>query len=216
MGVSSLTWTPDVMALLRAAGFTVARGGLVRTAREAVTLGNDLGYPVVAKIADEGVVHKSDAGGVLLDLRSPSELSEAADRLLSSGATRILVQEQIVDGVEMFLGLQSSPELGTFILAGLGGIWTELVDDVQVRPVGLRAGEAHQMLGQLKGYRQLQGARGRPPVRLDVVVEAIMRLDAIGLAAGKRIESLDINPLIIREAEAIVADALLIPAEPGR
>lgn len=213
IGVSNLTWTPDVMKLLRAAGFAVARGGLARTAREAATIGNDLGYPVVAKIADEGIAHKSDAGGVLLDLRSPGELSLAADRLLGSGATRILVQEQILGGVEMFLGLQTSPELGTFILAGLGGIWAELVDDVQIRPIGLRAGEAHQMLSQLKGYRQLRGARGHPPVRLDVVAEAIMRLDAVGLAVGERIESLDINPLIIREGEATVADALLIPAK---
>ncbi len=216
LSVSSLTWTPNVMALLHAAGFTVARGGLARTAREAVALGNDLGYPVVAKIADEGVAHKSEAGGVLLNLQSPGELSEAADRLLDSGATRVLVQEHIVGGVEMFLGLQSSLELGTFILAGLGGIWAELVDDVQIRAVGLREGEAEEMLGQLRGYRQLQGARGRQPVRLDVVVEMIMRLDAIGLAAGGRIESLDINPLIVREGEAIVADALLIPAAGNR
>jgi acyl-CoA synthetase (NDP forming) len=116
----------------------------------------------------------------------------------------------------MFLGLQSSPELGTFILAGLGGIWAELVDDVQIRPAGLQDGEAHEMLSQLKGYRQLLGARGRRPVRLDVVAEAIMRLDAIGLVMGERIESLDINPLIVREAEAIVVDALLIPAKQDR
>jgi acetate---CoA ligase (ADP-forming) len=211
MGVSSLTWTPDVMALLRAAGFAVARSGLARTPREAVTLGNDLGYPVVAKIADERVAHKSEVGGVLLNLQSPGELSKAAGRLLDSGATRVLVQEQIVGDVELFLGLESSPELGTFILAGLGGIWAELVDDVQIRPAGLRKGEAEEMLRQLRGYRRLKGARGRPPIRLDVVAETIMRLDAIGLAAGERIESLDINPLIIREGEAIVADALLIP-----
>jgi hypothetical protein len=116
----------------------------------------------------------------------------------------------------MFLGLQSSPELGTFILAGLGGVWAELVDDVQIRPVGLCEGEAEEMLGQLRGYRQLQGARGRRPVRLDVVAETIMRLDAVGLAAGERIESLDINPLIIRDGEAIVTDALLIPAKQAR
>jgi acetate---CoA ligase (ADP-forming) len=214
--VPSLTWTPEVMALLPAAGFTVARGGLAQTAREAVALGNDLGYPVVAKIADKEIAHKSEVGGVLLDLRTPSELAAAADRLLRSGATLMLVQEQITGGVEVFLGLQSSPELGTFILAGLGGIWAELVDDIQIRPVGLDDGEAHQMLSQLKGYRQLQGARGRRPVRLDVVADAMMRLDAIGVAMGERIESLDINPLIIREAEAIVVDALLIPARQHR
>jgi acyl-CoA synthetase (NDP forming) len=216
MGMPGLTWTPDVLALLRAAGFAVARGGFARTEREAMALGDELGYPLVAKIADEGVAHKSDAGGVLVDLRSPGELSEAAHRLLGSGPARILVQEQIVGGTEIFLGLQSSPGLGTFVIAGLGGIWAELVDDVQIRPVGLRDGEAEEMLSELRGYQQLQGARGRPPVRLDVVAEAIMRLDAIGLAAGDRIASLDINPLIVRQGEAIIADALLIPAKQER
>lgn len=207
---SSLTRAPDVIELLRAAGFTLARGDLASTVRDAVNVGNELGYPVVVKIADEGIAHKSDIGGVLINLRSPGELSEAADCLLSSGATRVLVQEQIVDGIDMFLGLQSTPDLGTFILAGLGGIWAELVDDVQIRPIGLREGEAHQMVRELKGYRQLMGARGRRPVRIEVVADAIMRLDAVGLAVGERIESLDINPLIIRGDNAIVVDALLI------
>lgn len=207
-------WTPDVLDLLRDAGFTLVRAAFATSTADAVRAGDELGYPVVVKIADEGVEHKSELGGVLLGLRSSAEVAAAADRLLRR-ANRIVVQEQICDGTELFLGLQSASGLGTFIVAGLGGIWAELVDDVQVRPVGLRDGEAGQMVRQLRGYARLTGARGRPPVRLDVVIDAISRLDAVGLAVGERIRSLDINPLIIRGDEAIVVDALLIAADPA-
>lgn len=211
-----LRWTPKVTELLGSAGFTVARSGVAATVQEAVNIAAGLGYPVVAKIADGGIAHKSDAGGVLLNLRSAGDVAAAAERLRAAGAARILVQEQILDGTEMFLGLHASPGLGVFIVAGLGGIWAELVDDVQIRPVGLGKGEAYDMLQQLKGYPSLLGARGRPPVQLDAVAEAIMRLDALGVAFGEQIESLDINPLIIRGADAIIADALLIPAQRDR
>lgn len=207
---SQLRWTADVTELLCAAGFTMARSDFAATAEEAVNIAARLGYPVVAKIADKNLAHKSDVGGVLLNLQYPGEVAAAAEYLRSAGAAQIVVQEQILDGTEMFLGLQSSPGLGTFILVGLGGIWAELVDDVQIRPVGLGKGEAHEMLRQLKGYPLLLGARGRPAVRLDVVTEAIMHLDTIGVAVGRQIESLDINPLIVRGADAIVVDALLI------
>jgi acyl-CoA synthetase (NDP forming) len=201
---------PGAFSLLAASGFSLARGGIARTIQDAVNIGNELGFPVVAKIANERVTHKSDIGGVSLDLRTAAELSDAVERLLRSGAAQVLVQEQIAGDVEMFLGLQSVPSLGTFVLIGLGGIWTELIDDVQIRPVGLRIGEAEQMLQQLKGYRRLLGARDSTPVNLDVIVDAVRRLDALGQAAGDQIQSLDVNPLIVDGDRAIVVDALLV------
>jgi acyl-CoA synthetase (NDP forming) len=209
---TSLAWSPDVLELLRSAGFTMARGSFADTIEGAVAVAAELGYPLVAKIANEGIAHKSDLGGVLLNLRSADEVAAAADRLFRLGATRIEVQEQILGGTELFLGLQSEPHLGTFILAGLGGIWTELVDDIQIRPAGLREGEAWGMVRELRSYEQLMGARGGAVVSRDAITSAIMRLDLVGRTAGKRIQSLDINPLIIRGEDAIVVDALLVEA----
>jgi hypothetical protein len=165
---------------------------------------------VVAKIVSDEIAHKSDVGGVAVDLRTPAEVVSAADRFRALGATRVLVQQYIQGGTEMFLGLRSIPSLGTFILVGLGGIWAEMVHDVQIRPAGLDHEEARDMTRQLKGYPRLLGAKGHAPVNLDVVAETIMRLDAIALAAGDQIQSLDVNPLIVRGDEAIVVDALLV------
>jgi hypothetical protein len=190
----------------------MARGSFADTIEGAVAVAAELGYPLVAKIANEGIAHKSDLGGVLLNLRSADEVAAAADRLFRLGATRIEVQEQILGGTELFLGLQSEPHLGTFILAGLGGIWTELVDDIKIRPAGLREGEAWGMVRELRSYEQLMGARGGAVVSRDAITSAIMRLDLVGRTAGKRIQSLDINPLIIRGEDAIVVDALLVEA----
>jgi acyl-CoA synthetase (NDP forming) len=208
--LASLRAATDALELLDACGFSVARSGIVRTAGEAVAVGEELGYPLVAKIADPGVAHKSDTGGVVLGLRTPGELSDAVGRLLRSGSARVLVQEQVADGTEMYLGLQSDPDLGTFVLAGLGGIWAELIDDVQVRPAGLSWSEAEEMIRELKGYRRLTGARGQQPVRLDVVTEAIMRLDAVARAMGADLAALDLNPVIIRGDRAIVVDAFML------
>jgi len=209
---ASAAWNPDVAELLRGAGFTMARGGFAETTLGALEIAAEVGYPVVAKIANEGITHKSDLGGVLLDLRSGYDLAAAADRLFRLGATRIEVQEQIRGGTELLLGLQSDPGLGTFILAGLGGIWTELLDDVQIRPVGLREGEAWGMVRELRAYDRLMVPRAGDVVSRDAITTAIMRLDLLGRTAGQRIQSLDINPLIIRGDDAIVVDALLVRA----
>jgi acetyltransferase len=178
----------------------------------ALELANEYGYPVVAKIADEGVMHKSDGGGVILNITGPDELYDAIARLKRIGATKFLVQEQMT-GMEVFLGLQSEPMLGTFVIVGLGGIWAELLDDVQIRPVGLREDEAHDMIRQLRGYHRLTGARGSEPVDLDVLVESILKLDALGAAIGGEILSLDVNPLMLVGVRAVVVDALLVRRE---
>jgi hypothetical protein len=196
-------------SLLGAAGLLTARGAVADSSEGALAIAADLGYPVVAKIADEGIAHKSDQGGVILSIGSPDELTDALQRLRKSGATKFLVQEQMA-GTEIFLGLQSQPALGTFVIVGIGGIWTELLDDVQIRPVGLREGEAHDMVRQLRGYGQLAGARRTEPVDLDLLAECVHRVDALGLLAGSEIGSLDVNPLMLAGNRAVVVDALLV------
>ena len=199
-------------SLLRAAGLDTAMGRVTDSEAGALELANEYGYPVVAKIADEGVMHKSDGGGVILNITGPDELYDAIARLKRIGATKFLVQEQMT-GMEVFLGLQSEPMLGTFVIVGLGGIWAELLDDVQIRPVGLREDEAHDMIRQLRGYHRLTGARGAEPVDLDVLVESILKLDALGAAIGGEILSLDVNPLMLVGVRAVVVDALLVRRE---
>jgi acyl-CoA synthetase (NDP forming) len=200
--------------LLQAADLTTAAGEVSDSEMGALSLAEQYGYPVVAKVADEGVSHKSDSGGVILNISGSEELSDAISRLQGLGAKKFLIQEQVDNGVEIFLGLQTEPKLGTFVIAGLGGIWAEMLDDVQIRPVGLREGEALEMLRRLRGYGTLAGARGADAVDLDALVEVIEKLDALGQAIGGEIVSLDVNPLVLVGSRAVAVDALLVKPEP--
>jgi acyl-CoA synthetase (NDP forming) len=191
-------------------GLVTAEGIVVADEDEASAVADRLGFPVVTKIANEGATHKSDQGGVILNITSQDELEDAMRNLRKIGAVQFLIQRQITEGVEIYLGLQSQPNLGTFVILGLGGIWTELLDDVQIRPVGLLEGEAHEMIRELRGYKRLTGARGTEPVDLDLIADCIMRVDALGASIGDLIESLDINPIIVKGNIAIAVDALLV------
>jgi acetyltransferase len=199
--------------LLAAAGFDVARSVVVDAAEALDAATGVLGFPVVAKIGDADVIHKTERGGVVVGIESSEELAAAIGRLKAAGASTILVQEQIRDGVEVFLGLQTAADLGTFLVVGLGGIWTEVLDDVQIRPVGITRAEAGEMLRGLRAYPLLSGGRGTEAVDTERLVDAIMQLDALGTALGDRVLSLDINPLIVTSERAVVVDAVVIPNE---
>jgi acetyltransferase len=198
--------------VLAAAGLDVARSVLLDPDAP-LDAASALGFPVVAKIGDEEVLHKTEVGGVIIDIAAPEELADAVGRLRDAGARTVLVQEQVRGGVEMFLGLQSAPDLGTFVIVGLGGIWTEVLEDVQIRPVGVTRAEAADMLAGLRGYPLLTGARGKPPVAVDALLDAIVCLDAVGRALADDLTSLDVNPLIVTEDRAVVVDAILVPRE---
>jgi len=201
--------------LLETAGFDVVRRAAATSVAEARAAGEAIGYPVVVKIADHEVAHKTEAGGVVLGVATPAELEDAAARLLSRGARSLLVEEQVRGGAEVLLGLESRPPLGTFVLVGLGGIWTEVLDDVALSPVGLRAGEARQMIESLRGFPVLAGARGQQAADLDSLVRALERLDDLALELGGELSSLDINPLIVLADRAIVVDALVTKEQAG-
>lgn len=199
------------LKVLASAGITTPAMQMTADADEAAALAGRFGYPVALKSADPGLLHKTEAGALILGLQSEDAVRAAAKELLASGPDGILVQQQIAGGVELLVGLETDAELGTFVVVGLGGIWTEVMNDVALRPVGLRDGEAEQMLRSLRGFPLLDGARGTAPVNLAAVVGVMESVDAIGRAFGGRIRSLDINPVIATTDDAIAVDALVVP-----
>ncbi len=201
---------PLAMRLLEAAGIPVAAHHVVDSAEAAVEAASSLAFPLVAKIADEDVAHKTERGGVVLGIASADELASATTALLQGGARRVLVQEQITAGTELILGVHVSDQLGSFVMVGLGGIWTEILDDVQFRPVPLLAGESSAMLAELKGYRRLMGARGSQAADVGQLSELVDRLDGLAVLLGRRIDAIDINPLILTAKGAIAVDALIV------
>jgi acetyltransferase len=201
--------------VLRSYGMKIPMGGLARTAVEAVELSHNLGFPIAAKVEAVGVSHKSDVGGVRLGLMTEDELVEAfagiTDEVKSAAGdpeiAGIYLEQMVQQGAELILGITRDSQFGLCLVLGLGGVWTEQVNDIQVQPLPLSRWHIEQMLGNLRGRDLLLGKRGRHPVSIDAVVEAALSLMNCATSLGDRLEAIDVNPLMALEASAIVLDA---------
>lgn len=201
-------------ALLEAYGVPVPREGAAASAEEAMRVAAEVGFPVVVKTALPGLLHKSEAGGVVLDVRTQEELREACRTLAARfGDARVLIQEQVGPGLELIVGGRQDPRFGPVILVGLGGTLAEALREVAVRLAPLAPGDAQAMLEEGRVGALLQGGRGRPPAdrkALAAVVEAVGQL----LWEHPEVRELDLNPLIVRGERVVAVDALLIVGRP--
>jgi acyl-CoA synthetase (NDP forming) len=197
------------LRLVRAAGIPVVPTTVLskRDPFDAHTV--DMGFPVVAKAADPTLAHKAGHGGVALGIRSADELARAVARLREIGDGSVMIQPQLTAEIELLAGITSAPELGSFIVLGVGGILTEGMDDVAIRPVGLSDGDAESLLTELRAYPAL---RAHPSFTssLTVIVDVISRLDQLAQVLGSPVESLDINPLMVIPEGCMAVDALLV------
>ncbi len=179
----------------------------VATADAAAAAAQEIGFPVVLKIASRDILHKTEAGGVKLNLATPDDVRRAADELLASAKTAYPdakidgfdVQEQVA-GVEAIVGLHTDPLYGPMLLVGAGGVLVELVKDVQMRMLPVSTDDIETMVSNLKLSTLLDGYRGRPPCDRTALVTAIKALSELYLAHRSRIKDIEINPLIVREA----------------
>lgn len=211
---------PETFRLLSAYGLPVLPHRLARSATEAREAAGLLGYPVALKAVSEQIAHKSEAGGVVLGVRSPAEVGEAFRRVQggaeAAGARLdgVLVQRMAAEGQETFLGLKRDPSFGAAVLAGLGGLFVELVRDVSFRIPPFGQEEALEMLRELALYPLLAGARGRPERDLPALAACILDVARIALECPL-IEELDINPLFVydRGSGCAVADARIVRRE---
>ena len=213
----------EAKKFMAANGFIVTGERLVQTAEEAITAANEFGYPVVMKINSPQVLHKTEAGGVKLNLRTPEEVGEAFAQILSNvkaynpeaEITGILVQEMITSGEEIILGSTYDPQFGSMIMFGLGGIYVEIAKDVAFRMPPISKGEAMDMIKETKmAYSVLKGARGKAPGDIDAMCETISRFSYLVNAiesAGTNVE-IDLNPIVVLpEGKGVkIVDALII------
>jgi acetate---CoA ligase (ADP-forming) len=199
------------LAFVAAAGIPTVPSMSVNELDEALAAAEQIGYPVVLKLGAPEILHKTELGGVVLDLRDAEALTSAFRTLRGTAAGPLLVQQQVTGGVELILGLHSEPGLGSFVMVGAGGVLAEVLDDVAIRPAALRSGEPEQMLAQLRAHPLLDGLRGSPRLHLEGVVDCIARLDAIAVALGDRIESLDLNPVVVGTDSVVALDAAVVP-----
>lgn len=197
---------------LAANGVPIVPTRPARGADAAVAAAMELGFPVVAKLGDPEVTHKTEMGGVITGLVDEATVRTAVARLEAAGNGEVLIQRQL-RGVELIFGVTRHPALGSFLIVGLGGIWTEILQDVAIVPVGLATGDAEHALARLRGHRLLEGARGTPPVDMAALVELLECLDVLAVSLGDEIAGIDLNPVIATPEGAWAVDALIVPAQ---
>jgi acetyl coenzyme A synthetase (ADP forming)-like protein len=193
----------EAAALLECAGVPVVPRSHAAGADEAAAMAETLGFPVVLKVEHPSVLHKSDVGGVALDLQSAEEVRSAAgamraalvERGLDAAAATFLVQPHLKGGVETIVGAVEDPMVGHLVLFGLGGTFVELVRDVALRVHPLTDLDLHEMVREIRGAQVLRGFRGQQPVDLKSIERAIAGLDAL-LGAFPQIREVDINPFL--------------------
>jgi acyl-CoA synthetase (NDP forming) len=200
-------------ALLTAAGLPVVESHHASTEEAAVQAAMKLGFPVVMKVADPSVLHKTEVGGVLVGVKDATAVADGFKQLSAIAQGGVVIQPMVAGDVELFVGFTNHEQLGPFLIVGTGGIWTELFDDVCVRPVGLAAGEAREMLESLKGYPLLKGVRGKPACDIDAVAGLIEKLDAFAREFGDKIAAIDLNPIMVTPKAAVIVDTVVIPKE---
>jgi acetyltransferase len=181
---------------------------MVSTSKEELTAFADrVGYPVVAKVV--GPVHKSDVGGVTLNIRTAEHLALEFDRMMQiKDATAVMVQK-MVKGTELFIGAKYEPRFGHVVLCGLGGIFVEVLKDVSSGLAPLTYEEAHSMIHSLRGYKILQGTRGQQGINEQKYAEIIVRLSTL-LRFATEIKEMDINPLLADADNVVAVDARIL------
>lgn len=203
---------PATKEVLRWYGVVTNRGELAKSADEAVRAAGRLGYPVAVKLASDHVVHKSDAGGVKLDLADAAAVRVACAEI--SVAVRALepapcfyVQEMVVGGVELIAGITRDEQFGAVLTVGFGGVLTELVRDVQVAVAPVTEAAALEMMKRLRMWPLLAGTRGSQPRDLSAVASALSRLSWLAVDLGDRLLELEVNPLVSLESGVVAVDA---------
>ncbi len=180
----------------------VQPGGVARTADEAVALANQAGYPVAVKLASHQIVHKTEIGGVQLNLSDEQAVRRAFDLIRNKLAEAdqldamegVLIQSMVTGGVEVMIGMTEDPLFGPLIAFGLGGIHVEILGDVQFRITPLTDRDAAEMIQEIKGYRLLTGYRGHPPADLEALEETLLRISRL-VEEIPEISELDLNPI---------------------
>jgi acyl-CoA synthetase (NDP forming) len=210
------SWTEyRAAAFLAEHGLPVVPSLLVTDPRSAADAAAELGYPVVLKLAADGIEHKSDIGGVKVGLRTATEVEVAyadvarAGREAGADVHGALVQPMRAGGIELLVGIVTDPAWGQVLAVGLGGIFVEILRDTAVAVLPVDRDQVLQSLRGLRGARLFDGARGTEKADLDAVADAIAAVAALAGRLGDRLESLEINPLLVRGSQVEALDALI-------
>ncbi len=180
-------------------------------------MSRQIGFPVVLKIVSPDVIHKSDAGGVKLDLKNSAQVGRAYREILLSVRQKypkvkidgISAQKMARPGVEVIIGMDKDPQFGTVLMFGLSGILVEVLKDVSFRLVPVTKRDAKEMIKEIKGYPLLEGYRGQEPANIPFLEELIVKVSQF-IEKNPQIKELDLNPIFAYKDRALAVDAWII------
>jgi acyl-CoA synthetase (NDP forming) len=202
----------EAKKLLAKYGVPVTKEQLASSADEALAIALHIGAPVAMKISSPDIPHKSDVGGVALNVKREfvrTTYDEIISRVKKTAPDAniegILVQQMAPPGQEVIVGLKKDPQFGHALMFGLGGIFVEVYRDVSFRVVPIEKRDALMMISEIKGYSILKGIRGKKPADIDAIADVLMAVSK--MAEKENIIELDINPLIVDEKEVVAVDA---------
>ncbi len=203
--------------LLKQTGIPVVETRLATNLKEVVSISHSIGFPVVLKIASPDVVHKTDSGGVKLDLKNASDVKKGYKDILNSVRKKypralihgVSVQKMARPGTEVIIGTSKDPQFGPVIMFGVGGIFVEVLKDVSFRVIPLTRKDAHEMIREIKGFPLLQGYRGKEPANIPALVGMILRISQV-ITENPQIRELELNPVFAYKDKALAVDARII------
>lgn len=194
----------EVQELLDAAGISRAKEAMVNNKELAFRQAEKLGFPLVMKVV--GPVHKSDVGGVVLNVKNMDTVEKEFERMMKIPETTSILMQPMLSGTELFVGAKREDKFGHLVLCGLGGIYIEVLKDVNTALAPVPKLEAFEMIKNLKGYKIIKGVRGQEPVNIDLFAEVVIRVGALVKIAPEIFE-MDINPLLGKADRVIAVDA---------
>ncbi len=207
----------EAKQVLEESGVPVSPARLARTRDDAVKMANELGYPIVLKIVSPQITHKSDVGGVALNLTSAEEVGAAYDSVVASSKQHVpdatidgvAVQRMEKQGIEVIVGMIKDPQFGPVMMFGLGGVLVEVLKDVAFRVVPLNERDARQMVHEIKGYPLLEGYRGQDPADIARLEQLLLKVSQF-IEQHPEVAELDLNPVFAYKDGALAVDARIV------
>ncbi len=210
----------EAKELLKQAGISIVDTKLATSEEEAISISKQLGFPIALKITSPDVVHKTDAGGVKLGLKTSPQVGKAYTDIMTSVKKKypkanihgVAVQKMARPGVEVIIGMSKDPQFGPVIMFGLGGVLVEILKDVSFRIVPLTKRDAKEMIREIKGYPLLEGYRGQEPVDVANLEDMILKVSSF-VEKNPAVKELDLNPVFAYSDGAVAVDARVILEE---
>jgi acetate---CoA ligase (ADP-forming) subunit beta len=201
---------PDAKKLFRLSGLPVPRFAVAADAEKILEKAKEIGYPLVAKVVSERILHKSDVGGVVVGVKNDLELRAVISRFSGFEGYGATLIEEMAGGAELIVGAKSDPQFGPVVLLGIGGTGVEVYQDIAIRMAPLLASDVPAMIRTLKGRSLLEGYRGAPAVNLSALSDLLVMFSKLVMDMATEIESIDLNPVMCTPETCVIADARII------